>query len=88
MPLLKCFFVLIVMVWRSVADAWSKIPLGNVPSDLDPEAFDRASIVTVVDFCTFMIHFNPEHSSSSSTFLPVLTEPIPILCDPLETFPI
>jgi len=71
----KCCFVgLIVFVWRSVADAYCKIPFGDYPSDLDPETFDTASTITVDEFCTFRVLLNIEHDSPSSSSLPVFMQ--------------
>ncbi|KAK4825411.1 hypothetical protein QYF61_027177, partial [Mycteria americana] len=55
----------------SVTVAYCKIPLGDDPSDLDPEAFNRASTITIVDFYTFKVLLNIERDSSSSSSLPV-----------------
>lgn len=53
-----CFVGLTVLVWRSVAGSSCKILLGDDPCDLEPEALDKASIITVLDFCPFKTLFN------------------------------
>lgn len=61
------------------ADVYCKIS-----SNVYPDVFARASIITVVDFYTFKILFNTECDSSTSSSLPVvMKQPIAIHCDPL-----
>lgn len=62
----------------AVLNAYSEIPLGDNPSNLDPEAFDRASRTAVVNFYTFKVLFNMESSSSSS--LPVFMKQPMAVC--------
>ncbi|GAB0210337.1 hypothetical protein GRJ2_003499500 [Grus japonensis] len=72
-----------ILVWRSVADAYCKIPLGDDLSDLDPEAFHRASTIHEVHFYTFKVLFNIEHDSSTSSSLTVfMKQPIAIHHNP------
>jgi len=46
------------LVWRSVTDAYCKIPLGDDPADLGPEALNRASTLTLVDFYILKVLLN------------------------------
>jgi len=63
-----------------VSDAYCDFFLGDDPSNLDPEAFDRASTITAVDFYTFKVLLNIKHKSSSSSSLPVFTKQPTALC--------
>lgn len=69
-----CFIGLIILVWRSMADAYCKTPLGNKSSELDPEAFKRASTITRDCYYTFKVLLNIEHNSSSPSSLPIFTK--------------
>lgn len=63
-------------------DAYLNIPLGDDPSDPDPEAFDRASTTIVLTFYAFKVLLNIKRNSS--TFLPpsvFMQQPIAICCD-------
>lgn len=42
----------------SVADSYHKIALGDDLSNLDKEAFNRASTVPIIDFYTFKVLLN------------------------------
>lgn len=66
-----CFAGLAALVWRSTVDTSCEILLRDDPCDLKPEALDKASSITVLDFCPFKALFNLECDSSSSSSLPV-----------------
>ena len=51
------------MVWRLVGDVYCMTPLGDHPCDVDPEAFDRASTITILDFYVFRVLLNIECNS-------------------------
>ena len=60
------------MVRRSIADAHCEVLLGDDPPDFNPEAFDRAVAITIVDFDTLKVFLDVEcNSSTSSTCLSV-----------------
>lgn len=52
-----CLIGLTVLVWRPVADASCKILLGDDPCDLEPEALDKASIITPFNFHILKVVF-------------------------------
>lgn len=52
-----------------VADAYCRIPLGGKPSDLDPEALDKACKIVIFTFYTFKVLLNMEPYRSSSSSL-------------------
>ena len=71
------------MVRRLTADVHCEVLLGDDPFDFNPEAFDRAAAITIVDFDTFEVFLNVECDSSTSPTLPVFTKvPIIVHCDP------
>lgn len=55
------------MVWRSISDPYCNMSLGDSPSDLDSEAFDRTSTIITDDFHTFKVLLNTEQSYSQAS---------------------
>lgn len=57
-------------------------PLGDVPSDLESEASDMASTITILSFYTSKVLLNIECNSFTSSF-PIFTkQPMSIHCGP------
>jgi len=71
-----------ILVWRLVANAYCKISLGDYPSDLDPEAFNRASTIAVAEFYTFKVLLSIQSDSSFSSLSVFMKQPIAIHHDP------